>query len=139
MKVLRPYTIKWKIHQLMVRAKESRMEVAIDEKALPRREGKRVSNSTLSAHIADLTKQFFPGYRFCYLTKGNLDQRYIMVMSEPDIADRSESAAHKKSPASFAADWSQLPVQHAPIIDCDSPIPIGEDYDAMMTNLSSGR
>lgn len=136
MKALRPYTIKWKIHQLMVRAKESRMEVAIDEKALPRREGKRVSNSTLSAHIADLTKQFFPGYRFCYLTKGNLDQRYIMVMSEPET---TETKANRQPDAGQVAhSASMMPMKACGDDGYDSTSAVPPDYDEMMSKQRNG-
>lgn len=136
MKVLRPYTIKWKIHQLMVRAKESRMEVAIDEKALPRREGKRVSNSTLSAHIADLTKQFFPGYRFCYLTKGNLDQRYIMVMSEPDATEKQ--ANRQPAAGQVANSVSMMPMKACVDAGYDNTSAVPPDYDEMMSKQRNG-
>lgn len=81
---IKPFTIKGKIYNLMLSAKESKDYVAIDEESLPKKKGSKVSNSALSANIAAITKEYFPGHRFCYFTKGNSTQRFIAVVHEPE-------------------------------------------------------
>ena len=122
---LKPFTIKGKIYNMMLRAKESKDYIAIDEESLPRRKGSKVSNSTLSANISAITKEYFPGHRFCYFTKGDSTQRFIAVSYDP-CAQIEKNVAIVGFDLAYTAQIENPPTNGKPAVRIGQPPKVSE-------------
>lgn len=150
----KPYTAKAKVLNLMNEAKKNAAEIEVGAEICTK-DGRPLPQNSISMYLTSMGREFFStgdrfyfrncrkaGKRFVgYMFEGDGEEKDEFVVTEKLVADAEEVTVETISPVlSQQVGRSDSHHNAAPLIDDKGGlIPMGDDYDTMMTNLSSGR